>query len=51
MHTHTMHTHTYDAHTPHTMHTQTLDEWQKEYEQGKKGHRFAKMRYDGWYKK
>lgn len=30
---------------------ETLDEWQKEFEQGKTGHRFAKMKFDGWYKK
>ncbi len=30
---------------------ESLDEWQKEFETGKKGHRFAKMKFDGWYGK
>lgn len=29
---------------------ESLDEWQKEFEAGKTGHRFAKMKVDGWYK-
>lgn len=30
---------------------ESLDEWQKEFESGKTGHRFAKMKFDSWYKK
>jgi hypothetical protein len=29
---------------------ESLDEWQKEFESGKTGHRFAKMKFDSWYK-
>jgi len=30
---------------------ESLDEWQKEFESGETGHRFAKMKFDGWYKR